>query len=328
MCLDVDSDDDGLGDVLEISELQMRGEYLGHVTVVRSTLGRFGREHHAVGDATLTGYFDPDEDDDGLRVSNIGSSGKDGVVVDVDRDGRLDVVATTLDLDPISGTGPMMLQLGARGDVVGQPAQVISTARVRADAGLQSVEIDPLPWMAPESIRVLVFNDGAKVAVARGLPPSIVASVFADRMPRTAEVRLLPSDAAGGTVDGVKHTFVWDAAVDIMLPGLPPASGDELRIVARPDGGVAGDALPAVRLRRLEVLAAGTSELQITDETYERAEPACPADVNGDQQIGVDDLLALILAWGTSDPVADLDGSGLVDVNDLLALILAWGPCA
>jgi hypothetical protein len=50
-------------------------------------------------------------------------------------------------------------------------------------------------------------------------------------------------------------------------------------------------------------------------------------DVNGDAAVDVDDLVAVILSWGTDDPDADVDGTGLVDVDDLLGVLLAWGPC-
>ena len=50
-------------------------------------------------------------------------------------------------------------------------------------------------------------------------------------------------------------------------------------------------------------------------------------DVNGNGNVEVTDLLAIIAAWTTDDPSADLDGSGTVDVADLLMVISAWGPC-
>ena len=57
----------------------------------------------------------------------------------------------------------------------------------------------------------------------------------------------------------------------------------------------------------------------------------CPADTDGDSDVGVLDLLAVINAWGpcgkpTNCP-ADVNDSGIVDVLDLLAVINAWGPC-
>lgn len=53
----------------------------------------------------------------------------------------------------------------------------------------------------------------------------------------------------------------------------------------------------------------------------------CPADIDGDGSVAVNDLLALIAAWGSADPDLDLDGSGIVDVGDLLVVIAAWGAC-
>jgi len=57
--------------------------------------------------------------------------------------------------------------------------------------------------------------------------------------------------------------------------------------------------------------------------------PAAPGDVNGDGVVNVDDLLAVISAWGpcpappASCP-ADLDNSGAVSVDDLLLVINHW----
>ena len=59
---------------------------------------------------------------------------------------------------------------------------------------------------------------------------------------------------------------------------------------------------------------------------------ACPADVNNSGGVEVNDLLAVINAWGAC-PVppascpADINQDGLVSVSDLLAVIAAWGPC-
>jgi hypothetical protein len=62
------------------------------------------------------------------------------------------------------------------------------------------------------------------------------------------------------------------------------------------------------------------------------AEPACTADTNDSGAVDVDDLIAVILAWGDcpKPPTAcdaDVDDSGAVDVDDLVAVILNWGSC-
>jgi hypothetical protein len=54
------------------------------------------------------------------------------------------------------------------------------------------------------------------------------------------------------------------------------------------------------------------------------------ADINGDGQVDVDDLIAVILAWGPcpaplSSCPADADQSSAVDVDDLILVILNWG---
>lgn len=54
----------------------------------------------------------------------------------------------------------------------------------------------------------------------------------------------------------------------------------------------------------------------------------CAHDLNGDNDVGVIDLLVLLGAWGT-DPLGppDYNGNGIVDVLDLLELLGQWGPC-
>jgi Tol biopolymer transport system component len=55
---------------------------------------------------------------------------------------------------------------------------------------------------------------------------------------------------------------------------------------------------------------------------------ALPGDTNGDGQVNVDDLVAVILSWGpcpTSGACdADVNGSGVVDIDDLIMIILNW----
>ncbi|MDP7519288.1 MAG: hypothetical protein QF438_03965, partial [Phycisphaerales bacterium] len=52
----------------------------------------------------------------------------------------------------------------------------------------------------------------------------------------------------------------------------------------------------------------------------------CP-DVDGDGMVGVDEVLAVIAAWGTDDADADVNDDGIVDTNDILLVLSAWGPC-
>ncbi len=58
----------------------------------------------------------------------------------------------------------------------------------------------------------------------------------------------------------------------------------------------------------------------------------CPADIDGDGEVGFGDLLAVLSSWGAvcnPDPCpADIDGNGQVDFADLLTVLADWGPCA
>ena len=54
----------------------------------------------------------------------------------------------------------------------------------------------------------------------------------------------------------------------------------------------------------------------------------CVTDLNDSGATDVDDLLALLAAWGTDGAGADIAApNDMVDVNDLLGLLAAWGPC-
>ncbi len=61
---------------------------------------------------------------------------------------------------------------------------------------------------------------------------------------------------------------------------------------------------------------------------FYRAPPACGADINGNGNVDVADLLAVISNWGATGPdPADVNGDSVVNVADLLAVISNWGPC-
>ncbi|MHC5003556.1 MAG: trypsin-like serine protease [Planctomycetota bacterium] len=52
-----------------------------------------------------------------------------------------------------------------------------------------------------------------------------------------------------------------------------------------------------------------------------------PADVDGDGAVDIDDLIAVLMAWGPcgAGPCpADTNGDGFVDIDDLVAVLLAW----
>jgi len=53
----------------------------------------------------------------------------------------------------------------------------------------------------------------------------------------------------------------------------------------------------------------------------------CPADLDGDGQVGATDVATLLGQWGAFGGSADLDGNGEVASADLAIMLGAWGPC-
>jgi probable HAF family extracellular repeat protein len=55
----------------------------------------------------------------------------------------------------------------------------------------------------------------------------------------------------------------------------------------------------------------------------------CPEDVDASGDIGFNDILEIISAWGcTACPSRDVDGNGVVEAADLLLTLSAFGPCS
>lgn len=60
--------------------------------------------------------------------------------------------------------------------------------------------------------------------------------------------------------------------------------------------------------------------------TVGNAGTPCPADLNGDGEVGPQDLASLLNGWGS--PKGDLNGDGDTNAQDLADMLNAWGPCA
>jgi len=53
----------------------------------------------------------------------------------------------------------------------------------------------------------------------------------------------------------------------------------------------------------------------------------CPADINGNGLVDVNDVLVVVAQWGTEGPQGDINRDGIVNVLDLLITIDLFGPC-
>jgi hypothetical protein len=75
------------------------------------------------------------------------------------------------------------------------------------------------------------------------------------------------------------------------------------------------------------VVEAGIDNIQLDVLTCDEEAP-CVGDIDGDGNVTVNDVLAVLSVFGefTNGP-EDINGDGIVDVNDMLMVIGAWGPC-
>lgn len=60
---------------------------------------------------------------------------------------------------------------------------------------------------------------------------------------------------------------------------------------------------------------------------FQRDEEPCPADLNEDDRVDIDDLFIVLAYWGHTEVPADINQDGFVDIDDLFAVLAAWGPC-
>ncbi len=125
-------------------------------------------------------------------------------------------------------------------------------------------------------------------------------------------------DLGFGSGPGIfKGTFSTDTLNGVVWPGLlPPYSIVDLQVDSVNGGGIQGYAYFVDSFINFDVIPAP------------HCAPPCPADLDGNGDVGVSDLLGLLASWGACKGCpADFDGNDDVGVSDLLVLLANWGPC-
>ncbi len=131
-------------------------------------------------------------------------------------------------------------------------------------------------------------------------------------------------DGAGASVSGAGDVD-GDGSPDLLIgaPGADPAGS--LSGAAYAVFGTSADCNANGVLDLLD-LACGTS----LDLNYNGRPDECDPDQDGDGDVGIDDLVLLLGAWGPCPAPpeacpADLDGDGQAGITDLIILLAAWG---
>lgn len=75
-------------------------------------------------------------------------------------------------------------------------------------------------------------------------------------------------------------------------------------------------------------LPSGSGKSTSTPFEVDNTTVPCPWDLDGSNTVSTQDLLLLLVAWG-SDPGGppDFNDDGIVNTSDLLELLANWGPC-
>lgn len=180
------------------------------------------------------------------------------------------------------------------------------TTMVAADGELTwgSVEIDgaqvraELRWMSDQSLAGFQFEclEGAFLAAGGGQVTIL-----------SWEVYFTESMVLAFTLDPALSVPPQSAPVHLISVTVPLSQGEltlSNPIFSDPFGEM--------------ILISGPGTLVLPDP--------CPADLDGDGLVGVDDVLAVLGFWGGGSG-GDANGDGSTDVDDMLAVIADWGPC-
>lgn len=104
--------------------------------------------------------------------------------------------------------------------------------------------------------------------------------------------------------------------------------GDEVYEVGQTVGGVAELEFTAGTAGPMLVTVIGRNYLPYEGEIQVVEGAPCPGDVNGDETADIDDVFAVLAAWGPCNQCPeDVNDDGTVDIDDLFDVLGNWGPC-
>ncbi|MCX6874974.1 MAG: hypothetical protein NTW21_14375 [Verrucomicrobia bacterium] len=240
-----------------MTELQVRGTNPGTIAFADEsttpyTLPFGMNDHTPLGSAQLA-FTAPDPTGERrLEVSNIGSSGMDGVSIDLGRAEAAFVAFSPLDADPAVGPGAF-LEATARGSLNGVSNQSLGTVRVTQTTDGFLIAPDFGPIHSPTH-RVVVLSGGTVVADLPGQSGGIMSS----RWPKWL-----------GKLGGILECFVMDYVLPTHFTvGGSVVVGDEIRMLAEPAPGTIIDYKSAFEFR-----AAGMPMFEITEEVITEQAP-------------------------------------------------------
>ena len=246
-----------------------------------------------------------------LHVDNIGSSGLDGVRIELGQANSFDSVCQPLPSGLPVGAARTITAIGSVNGVSG-----VTLGRLKgAINGNTTISFTAdFSGVGSFSRRVEIYNSGTLVLAQSNITGPLAATVPPNQWPTTNGIRR----SMGGAY-GPGFVCHWQSPVVITLPNGMLATGDELRAVSEnPSAGV--DFVAVIDDQPSDV-----PELFIFDEIVD---PLCDGDLDGDNDVDLGDMAILLSNYGKMDATreeGDLDGSSVVDLADLALLLALYG---
>lgn len=304
-----------LGDGLEptcgadfTSEISIQVSGIGSFTLGDERLSLFGQAHEALGQARFTAGAG------NLIVSNIGSSGQDGVAIHVDDYDEFGV--NWQPLDPL-GTVPdgAFMEFSATGSVGAIAGQALGTLRI-TDIGAELEITADYSAIGSTSQRLEVLNGGVLVTTVTGHTGPIAHVV---EWPKgCGKGRAIIDDFSTAC-----YRPCWPGPVSINIIGGPTVVGDTLRVLAE------NPSAEFDFLSSFTTQAADIPNVTISSESAAPVPCAGPTgDMNSDGSVDgrdVEFFLTSLLGAGTPSQLCegDFNGSGNLDSGDVAGLVAA-----
>ncbi|GMU81345.1 MAG: hypothetical protein AMXMBFR47_12160 [Planctomycetota bacterium] len=305
----------GIPVTLGVDAIDITGTDVGPLNVVDASLGTFGASSWGVGQALIaegcTGSSDPcPPSETGLFVSNIGSSGEDGVAIDLG-----------------ANAGSASLARGGgnccRGHVI------IMKAFDDEGQELSRVTSDEDPATGAE---IFLFDFS-------GLGATQFEVIFQNSSGQTVGTELRPN--GGGIRPGngglcppgsrewwiQNEDFSWTFVGCLPIMDFAVLGGGTYADVASVTIRPVDAHSPAARsLRTIVTTASNVDSLTIYGV---EVRPPCPGDLNGSGTVDLTDLSILLSNFGTSGGATlsdgDVSGDGNIDLTDLAMLLARFG---
>ena len=305
-------------------EGQSGGPLSAGFTALSTTVN--GVAHQAVGpEATIN----PNKGS--LTVSNIGSSGEDGVTLQLG-----EAESFSVDLSPpycgsdedVPCDGVIQQRFTATGTFSdGTSRRVVDSHAIRTHMqGFFDIFADfgDEPGTPPRNVIATILN--AAGDPVGSIPVIQGTALRCAQGKHIKKARLDVQREATSPASQIAYTFETEATFSV--PGLPPIVGKTVSLTVM---GTPGGTATVQSLSSFTLTGSGMSEIDLTNHQIVPVGSGTPCYADFDQSGGVDgsDVDAFFAAWVNGDAAADVDQSGGIDGADVDLFFVQWsnGGC-